>query len=239
MIEWLLAPVDPARVHEVGPFLSWHARTMVLAWGVLVPFGILAARYFKVMPGQDWPRHLDNRAWWRAHRTAHSIAGLAMLVGLVLVLVSPVPASGRTGALWLHRALGWSLMALAFMQFSSALLRGTKGGPTSPAADGSPRGDHFDMTARRIVFETIHKFGGLFAAAVSVPAILTGLWQANAPRWMWLALIALWFALCILVVLLERYRGALDTYQAIWGPDVNLPGNRLPPIGLGVRRRSE
>lgn len=237
MMEWLLSPIDPVRVHEVGLHLSWHARAMVLAWGLLVPFGVLAARYYKVMPGQDWPRQLDNRAWWRAHRVAHYLAGLAMLAGLFLVLVSPA-ATTRTDAVWMHRAFGWPLLALAAVQFSSAWLRGTKGGPTSPATDGSTHGDHYDMTPRRLSFEAIHKFGGLLALGLSVPAILTGLWQANAPRWMWVTLAVWWVALAAAVVLLERYRGALDTYQAIWGPDATLPGNRRPPIGLRIRRRS-
>jgi hypothetical protein len=32
---------------------------------------------------------------------------------------------------------------------------------------------------------------------------------------------------------------AVDTYQAIWGPDLDLPGNRMKPIGFGVRRRGD
>jgi hypothetical protein len=45
----------------------------------------------------------------------------------------------------------------------------------------------------------------------------------------WLALIALW-------VTLQRQGRAIDTYQAIWGPDPKHPGNAVPPTGWGVRR---
>ncbi|WP_099824053.1 hypothetical protein [Oceaniglobus indicus] len=68
MIEWLLAPLDPTMAHDVGFLLSWHARLMVLAWAVLAPAGVIVARFFKVWPGQDWPRQLDDQRWWRAHR---------------------------------------------------------------------------------------------------------------------------------------------------------------------------
>lgn len=130
------------------------------------------------------------------------------------------------------------MLALALSQFASAALRGTKGGPTSPAPDGNLRGDHFDMSPRRRRFEHLHKSGGLLAVGLSVVAILTGLWQANAPVWMWGALCLWWLGIGLWVLVLERRVGAFDTYQAIWGPDPALPGNQRRPIGLRIRRRS-
>jgi hypothetical protein len=44
MIEWLLAPVDPLRAHDVGLAVAWHGRLMVAAWGVLLPLGVATAR---------------------------------------------------------------------------------------------------------------------------------------------------------------------------------------------------
>ena len=118
-----------------------------------------------------------------------------------------------------------------------AWARGSKGGPTSPAPDGSPRGDHYDMTARRVAFERIHKSVGYTAMLAATLAIPTGLWAANAPVWMW-ALLACWWALLAAAFAGLQRRGlALDTYQAIWGPDPRHPGNRRAPIGWGVRRR--
>ncbi|MFN4173234.1 MAG: cytochrome b561 domain-containing protein [Pseudorhodobacter sp.] len=236
MIDWLAAPLDTARAHEVGFHLSWHARTMVLAWAVLVPVGILVARYFKVLPGQDWPRRLDSPWWWITHRVAQYSAGMLMLAGLWLILAMPEPAPAPTSGAWLHRLVGWAVLSLAAAQFTSGWLRGTKGGPTAPAPDGSLRGDHFDMTPRRKAFEYIHKFGGVLALCLSVAVIVTGLWQANAPRWMGLGLAVWWAGLLLAAMVLERRRGAFDTYQAIWGPDDSLPGNRMRPIGLKVTR---
>ncbi|MGL4239726.1 MAG: cytochrome b561 domain-containing protein, partial [Beijerinckiaceae bacterium] len=106
------------------------------------------------------------------------------------------------------------------------------GGPTEP----SVRGDHYDMTARRRAFEHLHKSAGYLALALGVAAIVTGLWQANAPRWMWIALAAWWGLFLAAFVALQRRGLAFDTYQAIWGPDACHPGNARRPIGWGVRR---
>lgn len=238
MIDWLLAPVDTGRAHDLGGLVSWHARGMVLAWAVLVPLGIIAARYFKVTPWQDWPRVLDNRLWWIAHRALQYSAGLATLLALGLILANGRTPQSVTPGIWLHAVLGWAVVSLAAVQFTSALLRGSKGGPTSPDPAGTLHGDHYDMTRRRRVFEHVHKFGGLMVLLLSMTTILTGLWQANAPHWMWIVICGWWVILGVAVIALERKVGALDTYQAIWGPDPDLPGNRIAPIGLGVRRRA-
>lgn len=232
MLDWLLAPIDASRGHDVSVLVSWHARLMVLAWAVLFPGGILAARFFKIMPGQNWPQQLDNRAWWHTHLTTQYAGGVAALVGLWLILRAP--GFGTAGDL--HRIVGWLTLGLCAVQFLAGWLRGNKGGPTEPAADGSWSGDHYDMTPRRLVFEYVHKSVGYVALLVAVVAIVSGLWLSNAPRWMWLA-IALWWAVLVVVfVRLQRRRGAVDTYQAIWGPDPKHPGNQRQPIGWGIRR---
>lgn len=228
-MEWLLASIDSSRPHDVPMLLSWHARLMVLAWAALVPFGILAARYFKVTPRQNWPLVLDNPAWWHVHRRTQIAAAGIMALSLGLALWQ------GTGAAPFHRIAGFATLALAAVQIVSALLRGTKGGPTALAPDGSLRGDHYDMTARRIWFERVHKYGGLLALAFSVPTILTGLWTLNAPHWMWIVLAFWWLAGIALIVILENRVGAQNTYQAIWGPDPTLPGAKQRPVGFRIR----
>ena len=54
---------------------------------------------------------------------------------------------------------------------------------------------------------------------------------------MWLVLAVWWTLLIILFVALQRHGMSLDTYQAIWGNDERHPGNRMKPIGWGVKRR--
>ncbi|MEM1345030.1 MAG: cytochrome b561 domain-containing protein [Pseudomonadota bacterium] len=226
MIEWLLSPIDPDRAHRVGGYVAWHGRMMVLAWGALFPLGILVARFWKVLPRQDWPRELDNQVWWRAHLALQYSGGIAMLVGLTLILMTD---AGDTA----HAYIGWVVVGFASLQFLAGWLRGSKGGPT----DDSLRGDHFDMTLRRLAFEYFHKFAGYALVALALWGIVSGMWLANAPVWMWLGLAGWWACIILAFVVLQRRGQALDTYQAIWGPDPDLPGNRRPPIGVGVCRR--
>lgn len=227
MMEWLLQPIDPARAHEVGVYVSWHGRLMVLAWGVLFPLGILIARFWKVMPGQDWPRELDNKTWWHGHLALQYMGGAAMVAGLVLVLLTS--AGGST-----HAYSGWVITGFAALQFLAGWLRGSKGGPTEPAL----RGDHFDMTPRRLAFEYFHKFVGYGLLALAAYGIVTGMSLANAPRWMWIGLGGWWAVLIVVFITLQRRGRAVDTYQAIWGADGDLPGNQRRPIGVGVRRET-
>ena len=231
MIEWLLSPIDPSRIHDVGAFVSWHARAMTLAWVILVPLAVFAARYLKVMPGQDWPRVLDNPFWWRLHLRAQTSVVVLSAIGLVLILA----VAGQHS---FHGQLGFVLLTALAVQIVLGLMRGSKGGPTAPAPDGSLRGDHYDMTRRRVIFEYLHKTLGYAMLGLSILIIPMGLWLANAPRWMWL-LIGVWWVLLLAGAAIAQRRGlALDTYQAIWGPDPMHPGNQRAPIGWGIRRVS-
>lgn len=230
MVEWLLSPIDPARAHNVAGMIAWHARAMVLAWAILLPLGVLTARFFKIMPGQDWPRRLDNKAWWHTHLALQYGGGVVMALGLAVIL----SGASATGGAGVHRWLGYAVLGIGAAQFIGGLARGSKGGPTEP----SLRGDHYDMTPRRLLFERIHKSFGYVGLALAALAILTGLWLANAPVWMWLVLILWWLGLGLAFILLQRAGRAVDTYQAIWGPGAEHPGNRITPIGWGVRRRT-
>ena len=234
MSAWLFVPIDATRAHDVTGLLAWHARVMTLAWGILVPSGILAARFLKLWPGQNWPERLDHPGWWHIHRACQYLAGMLTVIGLALIL----SRAGRGGPASPHVLFGWSVVMLAVLQFASGWLRGSKGGPTAPAPDGSWRGDHYDMTPRRVVFEYVHKSGGYLAALLAGAAIVSGLWQANAPVWMWLV-IGGWWAFCLIAFFgLQRHGMAFDTYQAHWGCDPIHPGNARPPIGLGIRRQT-
>ncbi len=202
---------------------------MVLGWSVLLPLGALVARFYKVMPQQDWPRQLDNKAWWHAHR------GLQW-AGVALVAVGAALAWGRGGAAsnaaQLHATLGWALCAAALVQIVGGQLRGSKGGPTGEQL----RGDHYDMTPRRRWFERVHKGLGWAAVLAAVLAIGLGLVVADAPRWMALALTLWWLALAAAFAHLQAAGRCIDTYQAIWGPDRKHPGNAQPQPGWGARR---
>jgi hypothetical protein len=217
LIAWLLAPIDASRPHELSEALAWHGRLMTLAWGVLIPLGVVVARYLKVTPRQDWPRQLDNKLWWRSHLACQYAGGACMLAGLAIAL-----SAARPGASFTHAAMGYAVLGFGAMQFLAGWLRGSKGGPTETEI----RGDHYDMTLRRVVFEHVHKTVGYLALGLAAVTILSGLWAANAPRWMWLSIAGWWLLLLVASLRLQSLGRHVSSYHAIWGPDPAHPGNR-------------
>jgi hypothetical protein len=229
MIDWLLQPLSGSAHHVIAPWASWHARGMVLAWGVLLPLGALVARYYKVTPVQRWPAELDNKTWWHAHRGLQWTGVLVMSVAAALAWGR---GRGASAAALVHAWAGWALVAAGWLQVVYGLRRGSKGGPTETTL----RGDHYDMTPRRLHFERVHKGLGWLSVLAAIGVIALGLHLADAPRWMAVVLAAWWLLLIAAAWQLQRQGRCIDTYQAIWGPDPRHPGNRLPPVGWGVRR---
>ena len=228
-LTWLLLPLSGNANHELSFWASWHGRIMVLCWGVLLPLGVLAARFFKVMPSQNWPAALDNKAWWKAHLHGQSAAIALATVGVALIWNT---AGGATPLARWHGYMGWAVMALGVLQAVAGFARGSKGGPLEPVI----RGDHYDITKRRNTFEKTHKSLGYAALLLALSTVFMGLVVADAPRWMLLAISLWWLILMAAFVTLQKQGRCLDTYQAIWGPDAVHPGNRIAPIGWGIRR---
>ena len=233
MLDWLTASLSGSAAHAIAPWAAWHGRCMVLAWALLLPLGALLARFYKVTPGQPWPQRLDNPLWWHGHRALQWAGVLIMSVGLALAWQQGSGASSAANAqAQAHALLGWTLFAAAWLQVASAQWRGSKGGPT----DAQMRGDHYDMSKRRQRFERWHKALG-WASLLGAPlAVALGLVLSDAPRWMALTLGAWWLALGLVFARLQSRGRCIDTYQAIWGPDPQHPGNQRRAIGWGVRR---
>jgi hypothetical protein len=236
--DWLLTPMSGASEHYISAGTTWHGRLMVLAWAILMPAAFVVARFYKITPGQDWPRRLDNPFWFVNHRRL----GYAILIQTI-VAVGVLVWSRGGAVLWHghHAIAGWTVSAFALFQVIGALLRGSHGGPIHPfTRQARPPeqwpGDHFSLTQRRIFFEYSHKFVGYVLVVLAAWAIASGLHAADAPRWMWL-LIGVWTLLCIgAFVHLQCSGKCIDTYQAIWGLDETLPGYRRKPIGWGIIR---
>ncbi len=226
VINALSLPISGSEVHVIAPWAYWHARLMVLSWGILLPIGVLIARFYKITPSQNWPHQVDNKLWWHSHRVFQWV-GLALMSAGVWVMWGYAGGGSRAAAV--HGVIGWVLLAAGWLQALGSFARGSSGTPEEP-------GDHYLMTKKRLVFERIHKFVGWSALLASVIAIVLGLVIADAPRWMLLTMIFWWGVLAIVFVRLQRKGRCVDTYQAIWGPDPRHPGNKLKPIGWGVRR---
>jgi hypothetical protein len=239
-LDWVMTPLSGAAVHQVPDLLSWHGRLMVLSWGFALPVSILIARFFKVTQGQNWPQVLDNKFWWHSHRGLAITSAALSLFALGCALAWNQGAGSRPTAS-LHAWLGWLVLGLLALQFASAYLRGTKGGPTAPRLSKNGRlvdlhGDHYNMTPRRYWFERIHKSAGYTALLTAQLAMLTGLGLSDAPRWMPISLMVAWLAFMLVFIRWQRQGRCLDTYQAIWGPGMEHPGNSMSVSGWGVRR---
>jgi hypothetical protein len=234
--QWLNSPISDSSQHLIAPAVYWHARVMVLAWGVCLPLGALIARYFKVTPNQDWPCVLDNPMWWHSHRGLQYTGVLLMSLGLLLVWGgSDADALPASNVARLHNFLGWCVLILGWAQMLGGILRGSKGGPT----DQQMAGDHYDMSRWRVVFERLHKSLGWLAIMLAVVAIVLGLLRADAPRWM-LGMLIVWWSFLLAVAAQWQRRGCcIDTYQAIWGTDPRMPGMQRAPIGWGVQRTQQ
>lgn len=233
LFDWLASPLSGGHTHLPNSAVFWHARLMVLAWGICLPMGALVARYLKVTPRQDWPHVLDNRFWWHGHRALQYTGVLAMSLALGWVWRTPDAPLWSAGGL--HRSLGWLVLLLGWSQMLGGIFRGTKGGPT--AAQWA--GDHYDMRPWRVVFEHVHKTLGWLAVVLAALVIVLGLLSADAPRWMLGALLVWWAGLLATAACLQARGCCIDTYQAIWGTDPQLPGLQRQPIGWGVRRTQQ
>lgn len=232
IINWLLTPISGSSTHYVEVWVSWHARLMVLAWAILLPLGVMVARYFKVTSKQNWPTVKDNKFWWHVHRT-FQYSGAVLMTIAALIAATNSRGLGEVGQ-W-HARIGWFVVSLGVLQILAGIYRGTKGGPTAESMNG----DHYDMTRRRVVFEWTHKFGGYIALLFASVAIVLGLYAADAPRWMWIVIFFWWTLLIGSATYLQHQGRCIDTYQAIWGPDTNTSASKKKPIGFGISRYTE
>lgn len=230
MWEWLTMPLFIDRPHEITSMQQLHGRLMFFGWGMLAPLTVIIARFFKVLPRQDWPGKLDSQFWWRIHWIGQTLVLVCTLVAISLVYNTNL--NGQS----LHTQLGYVVLSLVVFQIALGYFRGSKGGPTAPQADGSLSGDHYDMSLRRRVFEVLHKSLGYCLLLLAVVTIILGLTQVNAPRWMWICIVTWWSLLAFVFITLQKKGYAIDTYQAIWGPDPQHPGNSLASTGWGTRR---
>ncbi len=209
--------------------LTGHAIVMVATWGVMVPLSLIMTRFFKVVPGQDYPRVTDHKFWMRSHRILSTTVVFASTAGAGLVwwVMDGISLSS------LHGKWGFAVVLLGWCQIFIVLQRGTHGGPwglNNPDRIVLPRhrwfGDHYNMTRRRRIFEAVHIPTGYATAAAGLVAITLGMEQVDL-AWPWHAAYgALLLSFAVAYWKFTRDGRHVPTYQAIWGPGPEHPGNR-------------
>lgn len=135
---------------DLRPVLAVHGFMMFLAWGILLPGGILAARYLK---------HVKGDQWYKIH-VYLQYSGLSIVLLALLFAVAELRGL-RTNSL--HVKFGFTAIFLACVQPLNAYFR-----PKRPA-----NGE--EVSSKRILWEYFHVIVGRLAIVAGVAALISGM----------------------------------------------------------------
>uniref|UniRef100_A0A453LED6 Cytochrome b561 domain-containing protein n=2 Tax=Aegilops tauschii subsp. strangulata TaxID=200361 RepID=A0A453LED6_AEGTS len=137
-------------VEDLRPVLAVHGFMMFVAWGLLLPGGIVAARYLK---------HVKGDLWFQAH-TYLQYSGLAVMFMGVLFAVAELRGFSFKST---HAKVGAIAFTFTCMQPVNAYLR------PHQAENGEI------LSRNRITWEYLHTYTGRTALVAAVTALFTGL----------------------------------------------------------------
>ncbi|KAL0904645.1 hypothetical protein M5K25_026774 [Dendrobium thyrsiflorum] len=170
---------------DLRPVLAVHGFMMFIAWGILLPGGILAARYLK---------HVKGDSWYQTHV-------YLQYSGIAIVLLGVLFAAAELRGFYIsstHVKFGVAAIVLACIQPVNAYLR-----PKRPANGEAP-------SPRRVIWEFFHAITGRFAILAGIVALFTGMKHLgnrydseNVEGLTWALII--WFLLVSLLVLYLEY----------------------------------
>lgn len=135
---------------DLRPVLGVHGFMMFLAWGILLPGGILSARYLK---------HIKGDGWFKIHMYLQC-SGLAIVFLGLLFAVAELNGFSFSSS---HVKFGFTAIVLACAQPVNAWLR-----PAKPA-----QGEL--MSSKRLIWEYSHSIVGQSAVVIGVVALFTGM----------------------------------------------------------------
>ncbi|RZB96664.1 cytochrome b561, DM13 and DOMON domain-containing protein At5g54830-like [Glycine soja] len=170
---------------DLLPVLAVHGFMMFIAWGILLPGGILAARYLK---------HLKGDGWYRIH-VYLQYSGLVIVLLALLFAVAELRGFYFSSA---HVKCGFATILLACIQPVNAFLR-----PQKPA-----NGEQ--ASSKRVIWEYFHGIVGRCAVVVGIAALFTGMKHLgdrydveNVHGLKWA--MAIWFLIGALIVIYLEY----------------------------------
>jgi len=166
------------------PAIRAHGSLMLLSWGLLLPLGVLSARYL---------RHKPDALWFKLHR-GMQVLGLLLAAGGFAVALSnfSVFNKGASARSLAHGCVGVFVMALGLMQPLNAFFR-----PHSSSAGE-------EKTPARKKWELLHKGSGYTAVYLAPINILVGATIAGGP---WVLVVAAFFgALALALYFMWRDR---------------------------------
>ncbi|KAL7001754.1 hypothetical protein U1Q18_002902 [Sarracenia purpurea var. burkii] len=182
---------------DLRPVLAVHGFMMFLAWGILLPGGILAARYLK---------HVKGDGWYQLHV-------YLQYSGLVIVLLGFLFAVAELQGLHFdsfHVKCGMAAISLACVQPVNAYMR-----PKKPA-----NGE--EVSSKRRIWEYVHVITGRSAIVIGIAALITGLKHLgdryggeNLHGLNWALIV--WFFIGALTVIYLEYREKTRRRDRIFG----------------------
>ncbi|XP_057737108.1 cytochrome b561, DM13 and DOMON domain-containing protein At5g54830 [Arachis stenosperma] len=190
---------------DLLPVLAVHGFMMFLAWGMLLPGGILAARYLK---------HLKGDGWYKIHV-------YLQYSGLVIVLLALLFAVAELRGFYVtspHVKFGIAAIFFACIQPVNACLR-----PPKPN-----NGEHPSL--KRVIWEYFHIIVGRTAFVLGLAALFSGMkhleeryGEENA-NGLILAMVV-WFVLGAFIVFYLEYRERQRVRGRIFGRSNWVLGN--------------
>lgn len=145
---WLKGSTEA--VEDLRPVLAVHGFMMFVAWGILLPGGIMSARYLK---------HVKGDQWYQIH-VYLQYSGIAIILLGVLFAAAELRGFFVTSV---HVKFGLTAIILALVQPINAYMR-----PKKPA--------NGEVASRnRIIWEYFHVITGRCAIAVGIVALYTGM----------------------------------------------------------------
>ena len=171
---------------DLRPVLAVHGFMMFLAWGILLPGGILAARYLK---------HVKGDGWFQIH-VYLQYSGLAIVLLGFLFAVAELRGFYFSS---LHVKFGITAIFLSCVQPVNASLRPKR------SANGET------VSSKRLAWEYLHVIVGRCAIVAGIAALISGMKHLgdryggeNVEGLNWALII--WFLLGALTVVYLEYR---------------------------------
>ncbi|KAJ4827143.1 hypothetical protein Tsubulata_024450 [Turnera subulata] len=190
---------------DLRPVLAVHGFMMFLAWGILLPGGILAARYMK---------HVKGDSWYQIH-VYLQYSGLAIVLLGLLFAVAELRGIYFSSV---HVKFGFTAIFLACIQPVNASLR-----PKKPA-----NGE--EASSKRLLWEYLHVIVGRSAIVAGIAALFSGMKHLgdryggeNVHSYIW-ALI-FWFLICALMIMYLEYQEKQRRRDRIFGRSNWVLGN--------------
>jgi hypothetical protein len=144
---------------ESGQDIPWqitHGTLMVTSWGLLLPSGVICARYLKFRK--------PSSIWFYYHRVLQITGIILALSGFIIAITkfNVSETDGKISIAFIHGICGFIVMLLGFLQPINAYFR--------------PEHTHFgkEPTYWRKQWERLHKGSGYTAVTLAVITIFIG-----------------------------------------------------------------